>query len=236
MIHKFLSKIKNLFFPKPIIEYRYNSYSQVGEDAIVAFLFADKKIEQITYLDLGANIPDFSNNTYLFYQRGYRGVLVEADITLIPTIQKVRSEDKIIHAGISTSLEEEADFFVFNEKGLNTFDPKEAESRSNMEGYSIVQTVKVPLVSINKVIENNFEKFPDFLSIDIEGLDLDVLKSLNFEKFPIPVICVESCVFSENHKRPKDRSIIEFMLSQDYQIYADTYVNTIFVNKTWFNN
>ena len=72
------------------------------------------------------------------------------------------------------------------------------------------------------------------LSLDIEGLDLEVLKSLDFEKYPIPVICVETCTYSENHIRPKDKTILEFVMSKGYEVYADTYINTIFVNKAWF--
>ena len=67
------------------------SYSQAGEDAVLRFLFADKKIDQISYLDIGANIPDHYNNTYLFYKNGSRGVCVEADKSLIPKIKEERN-------------------------------------------------------------------------------------------------------------------------------------------------
>lgn len=235
MIRKILSKAKNKFKPKTIVINHYNSYSQVGEDAIISFLFADKKIEKFTYLDVGTNIPDFSNNTYLFYLRGYKGVCVEANKTLIPLIEKVRPLDKIVFAGISTSGEKFGDFYIFNESGLNTFDKKEADFRSSLEGYEIIDKVQVPLLTINQLIQSNFDTYPDFLSLDIEGLDFDVLKSLDMERFPIPVICVESCTFSNNHIRPKDKCIIDYLLSKGYEIYADTYVNTIFVNRVWFN-
>jgi hypothetical protein len=72
------------------------------------------------------------------------------------------------------------------------------------------------------------------LSIDIEGLDLAVLKTMDYDKYPIPVICVETAVFSINHIRSKNFEIQEFFFARDYFIYADTYMNTIFVNKNWF--
>jgi len=69
-------------------------------------------------------------------------------------------------------------------------------------------------------------------------------KIINFLKFvpvfdkvifyPIPVICVESCDYSETHIKPKDNQIIEFLTSIGYEVYADTYINTIFVNRKWF--
>lgn len=235
-IKRILRKVKHTVFPRPIIVNNYNTYSQAGEDAVLNFLFTDKKMTSVSYLDIGTNTPDNCNNTYLLYKKGNRGVCVEADKTLIPTIRKVRPNDTVINAGVAVSEEREADFFIFNIKGLNTFDKSEAEKRQFSGVFKVVEMTKVPLVNINSIIENNFESHPDFLSLDIEGLDLDVLKSLDFERFPIPVICVETCTFSETHIRPKDNTIVEFVLSKGYEVYADTYINTIFVDKKWFNH
>lgn len=150
------------------------------------------------------------------------------------SIKKVRPEDKVINAGVSTESNKEADFYIFDIPAISTFDKKEAEYREIQGIHKIVKTIKVPLITINDIIKENFSTYPDLLSIDIEGLDLSVLKTLDFVAYPIPVIVVETCTYSENHIRPKDRSIIDFMLTKDYEIYADTYVNTIFVNKKWF--
>lgn len=238
MIKRILQKVKYSFFPKPIVirEVEYNTYSQAGEDAILAFLFADKQIKNINYLDIGTNIPDHCNNTYLLYKKGNRGVCVEADKSLIPAINRVRPGDKIINVGVAVSDAAEADLYIFNIKGLNTFDAAEAKRRQATGTFNIIEVVKVPLMHINDIIQANFATYPEVLSIDIEGLDLDVLKSLDFNRYPIPVICVETCVFSENHIRPKDHLIAQFMLSKEYEVYADTYINTIFVSKNWFYN
>jgi FkbM family methyltransferase len=236
MIKRILRKVKHTVFPKPAIIREYNSYSQAGEDAVLAFLFADKKLDSVSYLDIGTNTPDDCNNTYLLYKKGNRGVRVEADKTLIPDIRNKRPDDKVINAGVAVSDADVADFYIFNIKGLNTFDKEEAERRQSHGTYQINEVVKVPLVNINNIIKENFETYPDFLSIDIEGLDLDVLKSLDFNQYPVPVICVETCIYSENHIRPKDHSIAAFVLSQGYEVYADTYINTIFVHKKWFYN
>jgi len=213
-----------------------SSYSQAGEDAILRFLFHDFGKTFISYLDLGTNQPKADNNTFLFYRKGGQGVCVEADMSLIPKIKKARPKDKIINAGVSVTEDKEADFYIFDIPGINTFNKEEAEQRNNSGNHKIVKVIKVPLVNINDLIKNNFDGYPDLLSIDIEGLDLAVLQSLDFDRFPIPVICAETCVYSENHIRPKDHSIAEFMITKGYEIYADTYINTIFVNKSWFYN
>lgn len=234
MMQKIKNGIKKIVYK--IIPPPQSSYSQAGEDAVIRFLFNDFGLKQIKYLDLGTNIPDYGNNTYLFYKNSSRGVCVEADSSLMNKIRSVRPEDKVINAGVSVSEEKEADFYIFDEPSINTFDKEEAEYRSSFGNYKIVKVVKVPLIGINDLIKNNFDTYPDLLSIDIEGLDLDVLKSLDYTKYPLPVICVESCTYSENHIRPKDPTIAEFMITKGYEVYADTYINTIFVNKKWFYN
>lgn len=232
-----LKRILKKVIPKALIPktyFYYNSYSQAGEDAIISYLFQDKKINKISYLDLGTNNPDFGNNTFLFYNRGSRGVCVEADKNLIPNIKLKRPEDITLNFGVSDGKVEYADFYIFDNPALNTFDKSEAQERENQGSFKIITTEKVLLKTIDDIIKNNFSHYPDFLSIDIEGLDLLVLKTLDFITSPIPVICVETCIYSENHVRPKNSEIINFMLSQNYFIYADTYINTIFVNKDWF--
>jgi FkbM family methyltransferase len=214
------------------------SYSQAGEDAILRFLFMDKKVQRISYLDVGTNIPDYSNNTYLFYLNGSSGVCVEADPTLIPSITAVRPRDRVLNVGVVAAAGSGesgwADLFVFDAKGLNTFDKEEADKRAASGKYKVTEVARVKLMSINAILRENFSHTPDLLSLDIEGLDRQVLETLDFERFPIPVICVETCLYSENHVRPKDPSIASLLLSKGYEVYADTYINTIFVNKPWF--
>ena len=217
-------------------EYIKNSYSQAGEDAIIRFLFDSKKIKNPTYLDLGVYLPDYHNNTYLFYKLGARGVLVEADESLINRIKQARPGDKVLNIGVGVTDLSSSDFYIFNEPALNTFNREEAIHRENHGTYKIVKISHVSLKSINGIIIENFRTYPDFLSVDLEGLDLSVLKSLNFQKFPIPVICAETCTYSENHIKTKNNDLVDWMISQGYFVYGDTYINTIFVNNKWFKS
>ncbi len=213
-----------------------NSFSQAGEDMVLNFLFTGVGLKTIKYLELGVFSPDNCSNTYKYYLEGSRGVLVEADITQIDSIRAKRPKDIILNVGVGLSNEKEADFYVFNNQGLNTFDKDEARFRNDYGSFKIQNIVKVPLKTITEIINENFETFPEFLSIDIEGLDLDVLKSINFMIHPIPVICAETCTYSENHIKQKDKSIEKYLTVNGYFVYADTYINTIFVNENWFNS
>jgi len=211
------------------------SFSQSGEDAIIDFLFNGLSINKPTYLELGVYTATTSN-TYKYYLKGARGVLVEADENLISNIIKKRPFDTVINCGIASKNVESADFYIFSQKGIGTFSKEEALKRQKSGQYTLEKIAKVSLLTINKLIETNFATYPDFLSIDIEGLDFEVLQTLDYTKYPIPVICAETCTYSENHIKPKDKRIEEFLLTKGYFIYADTYINTIFVNEKWFLN
>jgi hypothetical protein len=229
--------MKNLVFRlvKPPIQVISNSYSQSGEDLIISFLLRGVGMKRITYLELGVCSPDSGSNTYKFYLNGSRGVLVEADETLVPNIKKVRPEDRILNFGVGL-VSCKADFYIFDEPSLNTFSKREAEFRISNSSYRLERVIQVALKPINDIIAENFEDYPTLLSIDIEGLDLAVLESLNVEKYPVPIICAETCSYSENHVKPKKNEITDHMSEIGYFPYADTYINTIFVNEAWFNS
>ena len=90
-------------------------------------------------------------------------------------------------------------------------------------------------MQINEVIKQNFSGSPDFLSIDVEGLDLLILKSLDFEKYRPGVICVETISFSIANTEQKMDELIRYVQNKGYFVYADTHVNTIFCRTDIFN-
>ena len=209
------------------------SYSQAGEDMVVDFLLQGVGIQPL-YLELGTNHPKAGNNTYKFYRRGCRGLLVEADPSLIQAIKKARRRDTVLNVGVGVDDSSSKRFYIFDCSGINTFDEKEAMDRDQCSSTKIKAVIDIPMMSVNKIISKYLSRTPDFLSIDIEGLDLAVLKTLDFELYPIPVICAETCLYSETHIKGKDSEIERFLTTKGYFVYADTYVNTIFVNKKWF--
>ena len=93
------------------------------------------------------------------------------------------------------------------------------------------------LLSIENIISDYLNnKIPHLISLDVEGVDFKVLNAFDFEKYPVPIWIIETCEYSENHIKPKVLPILDLMKSKGYFIYSDTYINTIFVNKKWFEN
>lgn len=213
------------------------SYSQCGEDIILNFLLNVLKIKNPTYLDLGANDPIYFNNTYFFYERGYRGVCVEPDPILFEKLKRKRRKDICLNVGVGFNNEPvEADFYIMTANTLSTFSKKEALRYESYGTYKINEIIKIPLIPINDLIEINFNRYPDLISLDIEGLELKVLNSLDLNKFNPTILCIETLTYTEDKTEKKTSKIINFMVSKGYMVYADTYINTIFVNKKRWKN
>ena len=86
-------------------------------------------------------------------------------------------------------------------------------------------------MNINEIIDKFAISKPNLISIDAEGLDFEILKTFNFEKYRPEVFCVETITFDTNNSGEKVKEIIDYMLEQNYLVYADTHANTIFVEK-----
>jgi FkbM family methyltransferase len=218
--------------PKIDLKKKFNkiSFSQSGEDLIVQFIFNELSISNPSYLDIGAHHPYYLNNTAIFYQRGCRGINIEPDPILFNSFPVERPYDININVGISDK-EGDLDFYIMNVPTLNTFSKIEAEKYSSEGNFYIKEIKKLKVDTVSNLI-NQFNNglFPDFLTIDAEGVDELVLKSIDFERNKPIVICVETISFSSKGKGVKNISTIEFLKSKGYMHYADTNINSIFVS------
>jgi FkbM family methyltransferase len=207
------------------------SYADTGEDLIVASIFQHLNIERPTYLDIGAWDPIQGSNTYLFCRAGSHGVLVEPNPVLCDKLRRVRPGDVVLNTGIGLERRTEADYYMFEDSSaMNTFSKEQAEGLPKIYGdrYSKPKVVKTHLVPINDVIAEHFKNGPpDFLSVDVEGLDFGILKSLDFDRHGPRVICVETDSTVTEQSRP----IFDLMEKQGYHLWGRTPHNAIFVGK-----
>jgi Methyltransferase FkbM domain len=211
------------------------SYSQSGEDMIVDFIFQALEVKYPTYLDLGAHHPTHYSNTHFFYKNGSRGVNVEADPSLLEMFSVQRAADINLNVGVGagTAFKEgsELPFYVMSVRTLNTFSKEEAERCVAMGTHKIEDVIYVPLRDVNEIIAGYFDgDAPDFMSIDVEGMDFEIVKSINFQQYRPVVICVETIVFSENYDGVKLDEIEGYLSGVGYFLYADTRINSIFVD------
>ena len=212
------------------------SYAQSGEDAIITYIatwFGYNK-DKVTYLDIGANHAKEISNTYAFYLCGARGVLVEANPTLIKELRIGRSGDVVLHRCVSNTSCKTIPFYVLNGDGLSTPDLKAAEDFITKNPVlRIEETVNVQTITVNDIMVQYFaESPPVLLNIDIEGMDIEILKSIDFTLYRPLIIIVEMIPYKTSIVvDDKNDEIMEHMESVGYTEYAFTGINSVFIDK-----
>lgn len=215
------------------------SSAQSGEDTIVAYILDSLKVpfNACTYLDIGANHAKAMSNTYMFYRFGARGVLVEANPALIEELKIERKGDIILNYCISEKSGEEVNLYVLNGDGLSSpsLDYALKCIKSN-ESLKIDSVAKVNTITISEVISRYFRELPVLVSLDIEGDEIGILKGMDLMNNRIKIVIVETISYSARlNAHSKNQDLVNFMLSVGYIEYAFTGINSIFVDKKWFD-
>lgn len=209
------------------------TYAQQGEDLIVQSILeslrGDADFSEFTYLDIGANHPISMNNTYLMYRRGCSGILVEPNPDLSVDLFQARPRDQVIVAGIKFGEAVRAELYITSPDEFTTFSKEFIAdwNKRHQEQVVIEKKIDVPLVDINELIDQNFKKRPpDFITIDAEGNDFFILRTIDFERFRPSVLVVEWSNLFRSDNRAK---MINHLNHNSYQLVADTLVNGIFI-------
>jgi FkbM family methyltransferase len=208
------------------------SFSQHGEDLLVEHLMRILHIERPFFIDIGAHHPYVLSNTYLLYLQGARGINIEPDPSLLEAFAQHRPEDINLQCGVQFDEKTEADLYIMSTPVLNTFSRQEAEHVAEYGTYKISSKVKVPLLSLQQIIDAHCPAgVVDFMSIDVEGLDWEIIQFNQLDVIRPKVLCVETMQYSEDNSGRKQHTLIQYLQDTGYLLYADTHLNSIFVDK-----
>jgi len=167
------------------------SYSQGGEDMILRQLVDDKSVG--FYVDVGAFHPKVFSNTYYFYKKGWRGINVEPNKKMWRLFEASRKRDVSLNLGVGRK-EEKRRYLSCGEPAVNKFDKRGKN--------------KVSLWPLGKILEKYLpvDQEIDFLSVDVEGMEIEVLKSNDWSRFRPRFLIIEkrkgvrSLVFDKGYK------------------------------------
>lgn len=204
--------------------YSKKSYSQEGEDMILNRIFEFRNSG--FYIDVGAHHPMRFSNTYFFYRKGWRGINIDAMPGSMNKFKRYRHEDTNLELAISNQ-NKELTYYMFNDPALNGFDEKITSDREkNHQQYFVVGKKQIKTISLSEVIERYVpaNQEIDFLSIDVEGLDLEVLQSNDWNRCKPKVILTE--VLNFDLFKAMENPVLKLLISQGYSVYAKT-VNTV---------
>ena len=234
-----LSK-KNKFLRK--LYYFYNIYirnqkflnngSQFGEDKFLLDLF--KKEYKGKYLDLGCFHPTKHNNTYLLYKNGWRGINIDLNPLTIELFNFMRPQDINLNLAISDDNNEKNLYFIDELNTQNTLDENQLlflkEHHKIKEEEIIKKRIKTKKLD-NILNEQKFDEI-DFMNIDIEGHELDVIKTIDFKKIKVRYICLE--MINHNELSIKNSEKIKNILSvNNFNMIKKFGFNYIFENKAF---
>jgi FkbM family methyltransferase len=207
-------------------------YGQLGEDLVLEALlktyFNRKGLEkeQVRYLEIGANHPIQTSNTYLFHHKWEgRGILVEPNDALVHDLRKVRERDVVLsYAVVPKGYPENVTLNVASNAELSSLDAAHVESFGDIG--VVAAAIEVGAVSLDEILENCFPQGLHLLSIDIEGLDLPVLEGASFNVRPVFIVAEPSRHYFDDAEEGFQR----VMSVQGYVEIARTDFNIIYVD------
>ncbi len=211
MLRSILSNLK-LSFKTGNIYYR-ETYSTNAEDILINTLL--KNSSSGFYLDIGAHHPFRFSNTYLLYEAGWSGINIDASKDSIDLLKQYRRRDINLHYVVSDK-KEDLDLFTNSLGALNTIN-KDVYAESK-EKYD--KSVQVTTTPIHVILDGHLPKNKtiDFMNIDVEGNDFNVLKSFPWEKYKPSLICVEDNDF--NVDACEQSEIYSFLIRKKYKLKA----------------
>jgi FkbM family methyltransferase len=199
------------------------SYTQNMEDTHLWLAFGDRRTG--TYVDIGAGHPVADNVSFFFYERGWRGIVVEPQQNLIDLYARLRPRDTAVAALIGTRSGP-ADFHVFEAfHGLSTTSAVHADAARSLGAP--YRTIKVPMITLAELCETHGLAEIDFLKIDVEGAEADVLKSGDWKRFRPKAVVVEAIAPGSN--APSWQEWEPFLLARGYTFVLFDTLNRFYV-------
>lgn len=203
----------------------YLAYSQTGEDIIIQNIL--QSIIAGFYVEVGSNEPIQHSNTFSLYQKGWRGITVDASQKMVDMHKKMRPNDIAICAAISDE-EKDVTFYEFDMDEISTIDNDFYDRHKDTQKVARQTTLKTR--TLDAVLDENLpaDINIDLLSIDVEGHDYHVLQSINLKKYRPRLIVIEMHNF--NTLSPLDNQVYSWMMKNNYELIGYAVWNGYFVS------
>jgi len=218
-------RIGDLTYAPESFDFLNPSFSFAGEDLVLRKILKNKLVAKTPgiYVDVGALHPFFGSNTYLFYMYGWSGICIDANESYAKAFSQVRPNDTFVHAAVCDAERE----FYFAKHLFNTGMSRVFASADDVVG-DFGEPVKVPGRPLVAILDEHLTSGDelDLMSVDVEDMDLEVLRSNQWNKYRPKVLCVEGrAVAAED---PASSPLVKFMREQGYVVSAIAPPNVFF--------
>lgn len=201
--------------------------SQFGEDIFIINLF--EKDFKGKFLDVGCYHPTRHNNTYLMYKKGWSGINIDLNPLTIELFNFMRPKDININIGISDSESKKKLYFIDELNTQNTLYENQLnflKKHHNIKDNEIIEK-NIKTKKLTTILDELKFYYIDFMNLDIEGYELDVIKSINFQKITIKYLCIE--MIEHNKKSLQNNNEIKDILIQNnYELIKNFDYNYIY--------
>jgi len=194
------------------------TYAQYNEDIVLLALLHD--VKNGFYVDVGANYPVVDSVTKLFYDRGWQGINIEPIPTLYAQLKKLRTRDINLQCGVGDSPSTKVFHEIVHVPGQSSFGSKVDKTQEYKE-------YEVTIRTLASILEEHKVSHIDFLKIDVEGFEYEVVKGNDWTKYRPEVICIEA-----NHINHDWRPILT---KNRYKLFIADGLNEYYVaQESWY--
>lgn len=204
--------------------------SQFQEDKFILSRFP--KDYKGTYLDIGCYHPTRHNNTYLLYKAGWKGINIDLNPLSIELFDFLRPKDTNINAAISNEKSEKKLYYIGELNTQNTLDENQLnflKNHHNVKQDEIIEK-KIETIKIATVLDYYNHHNIDFLNLDVEGYEYNILKTINFYKININYLCIEMINHNE-HSIENGQKIQNLLEKNNYIMIQKFDFNYIYQKK-----
>ena len=196
--------------------------AQEGEDALIKRILRQDFYKKGFYVDIGAHDPLRFSTTLNFYLCGWRGINIEPLPGSLNKFNQLRTNDINIQSGVSEDSGAMT-YYMFNEPAFNTFD--KAQSQEALKKSSLLDTIEVKTERLDYLLDKFLPENTviDFVNIDVEGMEMSVLKSCDWDKYHPTIIAIEALVEERKLK------INNYLSDKGYKKVANTKNTLVFV-------
>ncbi|MBP9816810.1 MAG: FkbM family methyltransferase [Candidatus Pacebacteria bacterium] len=217
-------ELKNMFWGG----WRHHYYSHCGEDVVIDAYFRGKPTG--FYVDVGAHHPRRYSNTALLYERGWRGINIDADRQAMNLFRSRRPDDINLCSGVAEH-EGTLELHRFSDPAVNTFSSENAARLRKKAWLDEVAVEQVPVRPLASILATHLPPGTaiDFLNVDVEDLDLEVLRSHDWVAHRPRLVAVEDRFYDP--RAPQESTTYTYLKDRNYIFLAYIGLTLLFVDE-----
>ena len=205
--------------------YKKEYYSQSGEDVIIRQFFKSKN--DGFFVDIGAYHPKHYSNTYLLHKKGWRGINIDPNPDNMRIFRSARKNDINVQVGVAKQAEK-LTYYKFSHPSCNTFSKEDTLQFKDKKWIESLGEENIQCLPLRDILHTHLPEGQtiDLVNIDVEGFDLEVLESNDWNKFKPQVIIIEDHPFEPGN--PTKSDIFNYLTERGYTLHSYTGLSLIF--------